>query len=162
MKLIPENNDLLNDEGLDEMQKTYAYKLAFKCFKALYWITFLISLIILLLSTAIEESVIFATTALVLELSSSIVYVIFGAKASKVGAMSPKFAINMAKPGTIIGYFAMTILYVTWFAVDFMKERELYFIFCGIYILIDAGTFIVLGFIAKRNNKIIEKTEEEE
>ena len=55
MKLVPEQTDLLNDEGLDEMQKTYTYKLAFKCFKALYWSMFLLSLIMQLRKLNLRE-----------------------------------------------------------------------------------------------------------
>lgn len=45
MKLLPEEHDLLNDCKLDEMQKAYAYKVAFKCFKALYWSNFAFTVI---------------------------------------------------------------------------------------------------------------------
>lgn len=161
MKFVPEKNDLLNDEGLDEMQKTYAYKLAFKCFKALYWSVFLLSLIIFFFAAAVEESIIFSVAALVIELVACIIYVIFGAKASKVGAINPKFAQNMAKPGVIVGYFILAIIYTIMYIRNFMKDGDLYFIFFGIYMLIFCGHFIALGFISKKNNKIIEETEEE-
>lgn len=162
MKAIPETNDLLSDIGLDEMQKTYAYKIAFRCFKALYWSVFAMSLIMFLLAMTVEESIIFTIAALVTELVSCIIYVIFGAKASKVGALNPKFAKHMAKPGTIIGYFLLAIIYMVWFIRDFMEDGELYFIFLGIFMLIFCGHFIVLGFIARKNNKVAEETEEEE
>ncbi len=162
MKLVPEQTDLLNDEGLDEMQKTYAYKLAFKCFKALFWSVFLLSLIMFFLAAAVEESVVFSIAAVVTELVACIIYVIFGAKASKVGAINPKFAQNMAKPSVIIGYFLMAIIYTIMYIRNFMEDGEFYFIFFGIYMLIFCGHFIALGFIAKKNNKIIEETEEEE
>ena len=161
MKTIPDNTDLLSDIDLDEMQKSHAYKTAFKCFKALYWTVFIFSFIMKCLATAIEESILFAITSLVLELASSIVYITFGAKAAKYGALNPKFTKHMAKPSTIIGYFVLALVYFVWFATDFMKEGELYYIFVGIYMLIFAGTFIVLGFISKKNNKVTEETEEE-
>lgn len=162
MKILPENRDLLNDNGLDEMQKSYAYQMAFKCFKALYWSVFAMSMIMLVIATAIEKSVIFSVTAIATELVASIVYVVFGSKASKVGALNPKFAKAMGNPSAILGYILLTLVYFVWFAVDFMKEGELYYIFCGIYMLIFAGTFIILGFIAKKNNKVLEEQTKED
>lgn len=161
MKLVPEQNDLLNDEGLDEMQKTYAYKLAFKCFKALYWSMVLLSLIMFFIAIAIEESVIFTVAAIAIELVACIIYVIFGSKASKVGAINPKFAQNMAKPSVIIGYFILAIIYMIMYIKNFMKDGDFFFIFFGIYMLIFCGHFIALGFISKKNNKVIEETEED-
>ena len=160
MKFIADDRDLLSDNGLDEMQKTYAYKLAFKCFKALFWSVFAISLIIILLAVEVE-SLIFSVTALVIELVACIIYVIFGAKASKVGAINPKFAQNMAKPSVIIGYFLMAIIYAIMYIKNFMKDGDFYSIFFGIYMLIFCGHFIALGFISKKNNKVIEETEED-
>ncbi len=162
MNAIPEHRDLINDTGLDEMQKTYAYKIAFKCFKALYWTMFVISLIMLILAVSVEGSVIFAISAIVVELASSIVYIIFGAKASKLGAMNPIFAHNMSQPATIIGYFILAIVYIAWFTRDFIQDGDIYYIFAGLFLLIIVGTFITLGFIAKKNNKVAEETEEEE
>ena len=160
MKFIADDRDLLSDNGLDEMQKTYAYKLAFKCFKALFWSVFAISLIIILLAVEVE-SLIFSVTALVIELVACIIYVIFGAKASKVGAINPKFAQNMAKPSVIISYFVLAVIYTIMYIKNFMKDGDFFFIFFGIYLLIFCGHFIALGFISKKNNKVIEETEED-
>lgn len=160
MKIISDDRDLLSDNGLDEMQKTYAYKLAFKCFKALYWSMFVLSLIMFFIAIA-EESLIFSIAALAIELVDCIIYVVFGAKASKVGAINPKFAQNMAKPSVIIGYFILAIIYTIMYIKNFMKDGDFYSIFFGIYMLIFCGHFIALGFISKKNNKVIEETEED-
>lgn len=160
MKIISDDRDLLSDNGLDEMQKTYAYKLAFKCFKALYWSMFVLSLIMFFIAIA-EESLIFSIAALAIELVDCIIYVVFGAKASKVGAINPKFAQNMAKPSVIIGYFILAIIYMIMYIKNFMKDGDFYSIFFGIYMLIFCGHFIALGFISKKNNKVIEETEED-
>ena len=160
MKLVPDDRDLLSDNGLDEMQKTYAYKLAFKCFKALYWSMFVLSLIMFFIAIA-EKSLIFSIAALAIELVDCIIYVVFGAKASKVGAINPKFAQNMAKPSVIIGYFILAIIYTIMYIKNFMKDGDFYSIFFGIYMLIFCGHFIALGFISKKNNKVIEETEED-
>ncbi|MBQ8614840.1 MAG: hypothetical protein IJ416_11545 [Ruminiclostridium sp.] len=160
MKIIADDRDLLSDNGLDEMQKTYAYKLAFKCFKALYWSVFALSLIMFFLAIT-EESLIFSIAALVIELVDCIIYVVFGAKASKVGAMNPKFAQNMAKPSVIISYFVLAVIYTIMYIKNFMKDGDFFFIFFGIYLLIFCGHFIALGFISKKNNKVIEETEED-
>ncbi|MBQ8410973.1 MAG: hypothetical protein IJX15_04475 [Ruminiclostridium sp.] len=161
MKILNDEHDLINDNELDEMQKTYAYKLAFKCFKALYWSVFALSLIMLIIAVAVEDSVIFGISAIVMELVANIIYIIFGAKASKIGAMNPKFAKNMAKPGTIIGYFMLAIIYIIMYVRNFINDGDIFYIFAGLYLLIVIGTFIILGFVAKKNNKVIEETEEE-
>ena len=161
MKILNDEHDLINDNDLDEMQKTYAYKLAFKCFKALYWSVFALSLVMLIVAVAIEDSVIFGISAIVMELVANIIYIIFGAKASKIGAMNPKFAKNMAKPGTIIGYFMLAIIYIIMYVRNFINDGDIFYIFAGLYLLIVIGTFIILGFVAKKNNKVIEETEEE-
>lgn len=161
MKILNDEHDLINDNDLDEMQKTYAYKLAFKCFKALYWSVFALSLIMLIIAVAVEDSVIFGISAIVMELVANIIYIIFGAKASKIGAMNPKFAKNMAKPGTIIGYFMLAIIYIIMYVRNFINDGDIFYIFAGLYLLIVIGTFIILGFVAKKNNKVIEETEEE-
>ncbi|MBQ8841745.1 MAG: hypothetical protein IJZ65_03855 [Ruminiclostridium sp.] len=161
MKILNDEHDLINDNDLDEMQKTYAYKLAFKCFKALYWSVFALSLIMLIIAVAVEDSVIFGISAIVMELVANIIYIIFGAKASKIGAMNPKFAKNMAKPGTIIGYFMLAIIYIIMYVRNFINDGDIFYIFAGLYLLIVIGTFIMLGFVAKKNNKVIEETEEE-
>lgn len=160
MNFLADDRDLLSDNGLDEMQKTYAYKLAFKCFKALFWSVFALSLIMILIAVEVE-SLIFSVAALVIELVACIIYVIFGAKASKVGAINPKFAQSMSKPGVIIGYFCMAIIYAIMYIKNFMKDGDFYYIFLGIYLLIFCGHFVALGFISKKNNKVIEETEED-
>lgn len=162
MRLTDERTDLINDDGLDEMQKTYAYRLAFKCFKALYWTMFAISLFMLILAITIEKSVIFAYVAIAIELAASIVYIIFGAKASKIGALNPAFAKYMAKPSTIIGYILMVVIYMVWYGIEFAETGEMFYLYSGIYISIVAATFIILGFIAKKNNKVTEEIEEDE
>lgn len=161
MKIVADDKDLLNDNSLDEMQKTYAYKLAFKCFKALYWSVFLLSLVMLIIAVAVEDSVIFGISAITMELVANIIYIVFGAKASKIGAMNPKFAKTMAKPGTIISYFILAIVYIAMYVRNFINDGDIFFIFAGLYLLIVIGTFIILGFISKKNNKLIEETEEE-
>lgn len=160
MNFLADDRDLLSDNGLDEMQKTYAYKLAFKCFKALFWSVFAVSMIMILLAVEVE-SMIFSVAALVIEIVDCIIYVIFGAKASKVGAMNPKFAQNMAKPSVIIGYFSMAIIYAIMYIKNFMRANDFHYIFLGIYLLIFCGHFVALGFISKKNNKVIEETEED-
>ena len=161
MKILNDEHDLINDNDLDEMQKTYAYKLAFKCFKALYWSVFALSLVMLFIAVTVEDSVIFGISAIVMELVANIIYIIFGAKASKIGAMNPKFAKNMAKPVTIIGYFMLAIIYIIMYVRNFINDGDIFYIFAGLYLLIVIGTFIILGFVAKKNNKVIEETEEE-
>lgn len=161
MKLVPEHNDLLNDSGLDEMQKTYAYKLAFGCFKALYWTMFILSFAMLMIAIPIENSVIFAICAIIIELITNIIYIIFGIRASKIGAISPAFSEYMAKPSTIISYIALFVVYTTWFVLGFSRNESIFHIFSGIYIAIMALSFITLGFISRRNNKLSMETEDE-
>lgn len=158
MKIIGDTHDLLNDSGLDEMQKAYAYNLAYKCFKAMYWIMFVISFVMVMLAVAVEESVIFAVTALVIELLINMIYIIFGIKSSKIGAINPMFSKYMARPGTIVGYVILGVVY----SCHYFRDGELFGIVAGIYMIILVATFIILGAISKKNNKIINQAEDEE
>ncbi|MBP1565162.1 MAG: hypothetical protein J6A58_05330 [Oscillospiraceae bacterium] len=158
MKIIGDTHDLLNDSGLDEMQKAYAYNLAFKCFKAMYCIMFVISFVMVMLAVAVEESVIFAVTALVIELLINMIYIIFGIKSSKIGAINPMFSKYMARPGTIVGYVILGVVY----SCHYFRDGELFGIVAGIYMIILVATFIILGAISKKNNKIINQAEDEE
>ncbi|MBE6842997.1 MAG: hypothetical protein E7510_09255 [Ruminococcus sp.] len=154
MKIIGDTHDLLNDSGLDEMQKAYAYNLAFKCFKAMYWIMFIISFVMIMLAIYVKESVIFAIIAVIIEFLINMIYIIFGIKSSKIGAVNPAFSKYMARPGTILGYIMLLIIYV----VEYMSFSAI----LGTYMIIFSGTFIILGAISKKNNKIINQAEDEE
>lgn len=154
MKIIRDTHDLLNDSGLDEMQKAYVYNLAFKCFKAMYWVMFIISFVMIILAVAVEESVVFAVIAVIIELLINIIYIIFGVKSSKIGAVNPVFSKYMARPGIIFCYIMLLIIYLI--------ECISFSITLGAYMIIFSGTFIILGAISKKNNKIINQAEDEE
>lgn len=161
MKSRFEEQDLLNDKGLDEMQKAYAYKLAFKCFKVLYWSNIAFTFIPLIFQGIANKSSFYVITSTLLLIVTNIVYLVFGAKASEVGAMNPKFAQNMAKPATIISYVIMFILYMTVAVLKFSETGAGVIIYFGIYIAITTATHIALACIAKKNNKVAEEPEEE-
>ncbi len=162
MKLLNEEQDLLNDSKLDEMQKAYAYKLAFKCFKALYWSNIAFTLIPLIFSGMTNKSGFHAITAILMLIVTNIIYLVFGAKMSKVGALNPSFAKYMAKPSTVVFYVWMLIIYI-FVAINHYKETgENIAIYFGIYVAIMIASYFALSFIAKKNNKVAEETEEEE
>ena len=162
MKSVFEEQDLLNDSKLDEMQKAYAYKLAFRCFKALYWTNVAFTFIPMVFQSMTNKSSFYALTSMLLFLITNIIYLVFGAKASEVGALNPPFAKNMAKPGTIASFLSMFMGYMTFAVVRFNQTGEPVVIYFGIYIAIMTATHIALGVIAKRNNQIAEEAEEEE
>ncbi len=162
MKSRFEETDLLNDKGLDEMQKAYAYKLAFKCFKALYWSNIAFTFMPMIFQSMTNKSSFYAITSMLLFIVTNIIYLVFGAEASKVGAMNPTFAKHMAKPGTIVSFVIMLILYMTVASLKFGETGEGVFIYFGIFITIMTASHIALGYIAKKNNKLAEETEEEE
>ena len=162
MKTIPDKTDLLSDIDLDEMQKFHAYKTAFKCFKALYWSNIAFTLIPLIFSGMTNKSGFHAITAILMLIVTNIIYLVFGAKMSKVGALNPSFAKYMAQPSTVVLYIIMLIIY-TFVAVNhYMETGENIAIYFEIYIAIMIGTNFALSFIAKKNNKVTEETEEEE
>ncbi len=124
----------------------------------MYWIMFIISFVMVMLAVAVEESVIFAVTALVIELLINMIYIIFGIKSSKIGAINPMFSKYMARPGTIVGYVILGVVY----SCHYFRDGELFGIVAGIYMIILVATFIILGAISKKNNKIINQAEDEE
>ncbi len=161
MNFIPETSDLLNDNGLDEMQKTYAYKLAFKYFKVLYWSNTVFCFMPFVFKSMTNQSSFYAITSLMLLMVTNIIYLLFGAEASKGGALNLSFAKHMANPVTIAVYVIMFILYTTLALIKYLKTGEIYFIFIGIFTAIMIASHIVLGYIAKKNNKVLEGTEDE-
>lgn len=162
MKLLPEEQDLLNDSKLDEMQKAYAYKLAFKCFKALYWANMVFTFIPMIFQSMTNKSSFYAIVFILLFIVTNVIYLIFGVKASKVGAMNPSFAKYMAQPVTIASAVIMFVLYMTLAVVKFNETGGNVFIYFGVFIAIMTSTQIALGCIAKKNNKLLEEAEEEE
>jgi len=111
---------------------------------------------------ATNKSSFYAITSMLLFIVTNIIYLVFGAKASKVGAMNPTFAKNMAQPATIISYIIMFILYMTVAILKFSETGAGVIIYFGIYVAIMTATHIALGCIAKKNNKVAEEAEEEE
>lgn len=161
MKSRFEETDLLNDKGLDEMQKAYAYKLAFKCFKALYWANTAFAFIPMIFRDMTNKSSFYAITTMLLFIVTNIIYLVFGAKASKVGALNTAFAKHMAKPGTILSFVMMFAIYIPVVALNFSKTHDHVFIYLGVFIAIMTVTHIALGYIANKNNKVVNETEEE-
>lgn len=162
MKLLPEEQDLLNDSKLDEMQKAYAYKLAFKCFKALYWSNMVFTFIPMFFQSMTNKSSFYAIISMLLFIVTNIIYLVFGVKASKVGAMNPSFAKYMAKPVTIASAVIMFTIYTILAVIKYNETGGNVFIYFGVFVAIMTSTQIALGCIAKKNNKLLEEAEDEE
>lgn len=156
-----EESDMLNDKGLDEMQKTYAYKLAFKCFKAIYWCNMAFCMVPMVFMYVTNNSTIFAMVFMAMIIVTNIIYVIFGAEASKVGALSTGFNQYITKSSTIISLIGLFIVYT---AMVFSKIEDrgiMVGIYYEVYMLTLVVSHVALGYIVKRNNKLIEREAEE-
>jgi len=161
MKKYFEQSDMLNDEGLDEMQKTYVYQLAFKCFKFLYWGNMAFAIIPMFFPSVTNKSSFFAIIFLWMMLITNIIYVDFGIKASKVGALNPTFNQYITKPSTIISFIVMFIFYTIFIILKHSEVGIILCIYFEIYIGVMVVSHIALGYIVKKNNKIIENESEE-
>ena len=87
--------DLISINGLDEMQRQQAYKIAFNCFKAFYWGNVIIAALLVLVTICfIENQTIISTCSVIglaIALFANVIYIVFAAKTSKLGAMNPQF-----------------------------------------------------------------------
>lgn len=159
-----QNAELLSINGLDERQQAEAYKIAFTCFKVLFWLCLIFSFALLFITICISaetETVLYGILAIVMEIIPFSVYTIFAAKSSKIGAMNPPFAKMVSKTSYIVTFAFVGLVYFIMNISDFFKENDISNLLLSIYILIAYSNMIITGLLAKKNNKVAEETEED-
>lgn len=149
--------DLLNDKDLDEMQKAESYKISFRLFDAAIWIFTALSLAMLAAAEwpgNPEDNHILSVFGLVCEGIALLLYTIYAAVTSSKGLMNAKFAKRVGKKSYLICYLILGIFYVA-----IIDLSSVYFrVFIGLaYFAVCA-----VSLFAMRNNKVLDKMNEEE
>ncbi len=157
---------LLSIDGLDEMQKSQAYKIAFKCFKNFYWGIVIIAAVLIVIPKYFDDNTTFTHTcsviAIIIGLFASVIYTIFAAKTSRVGAMPPQFIASISSTKGIIALSVIVLAFIVISVIGFFKsgsERVLYFL---VFTLIFYVSHVITYFLAKKSVKLMNEEAEEE
>lgn len=158
---------LLSVDGLDEMQKSEAYKIAFRCFKNFYWGIVIIAAALIVLPKYFDSNLTFTHTcsiiAIIIGLFASVIYTIFAVKTSRVGAMPPQLITSISSTKGITTLSVIVFAFIIISIIGFFKsgsERLLYYL---AFTLIFYISHVITFFLAKKSAKLMnEETEEEE
>ncbi len=163
--VINQNVDLISTNGLDEMQKSQAYKIAFSCFKKLYWGFAIIAAVLIILPRYFDDNPTFTHTcsviAVAIALFASVIYITFAAKTSRVGSMPPQFisAISSTKGITTLSVIVMAFLILS--IIGYFSNGSLRILYYLTFVLIFYISHIITYFLAKKSVKLMNKETEE-
>ncbi len=168
MNIETENNKnaaLLSVDGLDEMQKSEAYKIAFRCLKNFYWGIVIIAAVLIAIPKYFDDNATFTHTcsiiAIIIALFASIIYIAFAAKTSRVGAMPPQFIASISSTKGIIALSVIVFAFIVISVIGFFKsgsERVLYFL---VFTLIFYISHIITYFFARKSLRLMNEEVEE-
>lgn len=155
--ITPGSADLFDDSRLDEMQRAYSYKIAFGCFKFMFWFIFLLcqALYVIYMYTEKLPYLICSYAAMAADIG---VYIFYAVKTSSKGVMDNNIAEKFGKQSTLGTSVVYGLLLLGWI-----------WIFCnnvgfeGLTALpLMAAAYsmnIIIIVCAKRNNKISSEDE---
>lgn len=152
--------DLISTKGLDEMQRTEAYKIAFNCFKAFYWSVTSFAAALVIAAFFIENSIL-SYIGIALIVLSSAIYVAFALKSAISGAMNPDFAKKASHPGKIISMFIIGFGYTIVAIYRYLDGNHITHLYSGIFMAILYLSHIITYFLARKSIKAM-NTETEE
>lgn len=156
MNFDDNSNSLFNDEELDEMQKYKNYEIGFKLFRNFLAVVLLASFIIYEVSS--ERFVIAVSGALTV--LAMVFYLIYAARAAKLGVMNLKFAKGYSKSAVIPMFSFMILLYAVLFVCGYFETFGIRT--CVMWITIFAAN-IILSVLAKKNMRAVsEQLKEDE
>ncbi len=154
--------DLLTTTGLDEMQLSKMYEIAYNCFKAFFWANVVI-VVALMFVGMLKQSLSFLIVSSVIMLVTAIIYVAFAVMLAKTGSMPPKFAKYAGSKSRIaISIMILISGSINAMGRDFAETGDILYLVA----LIPAFTFVIAmtipAFLTRKNNKVVEKFESEE
>lgn len=151
--------DLFNDRNLDEMQRAYSHKIAFSCFKFLFWFCFILSiaLIYAYIETKFLPVLIFSYTALAVFMG---VYIYYAVKTSSKGVMDELLAEKFNKPHLMWVYAVCLTLIILTYVYKGIRNGDWDYLLMLPFLLAAYSTNIVLTICSKRNKKAAEEQEE--
>lgn len=149
--------DLFDDSRLDEMQRAYSYKIAFGCFKFMFWFIFLLCMTLygIYMYTESLPCLICSYAAMAADIG---VYIFYAVKTSSKGVMDNNIAEKFGKQsalGTSVVY-GLLLLGWSWIFCDNVGYEGL-----TALPLMAAGYSmnIIIIVCAKRNNKLSSEDE---
>ncbi len=159
---INQNFDLISTNGLDEMQKSEAFKIAFNCFKAFYWGNIIIAALLVLIAPFVEN-IILSIIGIGITVFASIIYIIFAVKSSAKGSLNPDFLTKASKPRQIINMTCMGLAYTVVMISRYSDGAHITALLSGIFMAIFYVSHIITYFMARKSLKLMNtETEEEE
>ena len=158
---------LFSVDGLDEMQKSEAFKIAFNCFKYFYWGNVVIATLLVIGSIFFDENLTLVYTlsfiGIAIILFSSVLYVIFAIKSTAKASLNPGFVINSSKPSRIILMSVIGFGYTITAVSRYLDGESIAQLFSGIFMAILYISHIITYFLARKSLKLMNtETEEEE
>ena len=155
---INQNLDLISTKGLDEMQKSEAYKIAFNCFKAFYFGNVVIATLLVIGSILLDENLTLVYTlsfiGIAITVFSSVVYVIFAIKSTSKSSLNPDFVINASKPSRIIFMSIMGLGYTIVSVSKYLDGESIANLLSGLFMAIFYISHIITCFLARRSIRI--------
>ncbi len=146
---------LINDKDLDEMQKAMTHKITFRLFSDSVWLYLILSFVMIgaaEIGDSVNSSL--AVFGIITEALDCILYIFYAAMTSSKGIMRFKFAKAV---GTKLYFFCWLFIGIMY--TFFLTSLDIYFrIFVGIWYL----TMCIVSLFAIKNNKVLEKMNEEE
>lgn len=159
---LNQNVDLISTNGLDEMQREQAYKIAFNCFKVFYWGDIIIATALVLLAFCVED-ITLSIIGIALTIFASAIYVSFAVKSTAKGSMNPDFAVKASTTGRIILMTVIGFAYTITSVSRYLDGEHITHLLSGIFMAIFYISHIITYFLAKKSIKIMNtETEEEE
>ncbi|MGN0696281.1 MAG: hypothetical protein ACI4J5_05895 [Oscillospiraceae bacterium] len=149
--------DIFDDSRLDEMQKAYSYKIAFGCFKFMFWFCFLLCMALygIYMYTEKLPCLICSYAAMAADIG---VYIFYAVKTSAKGVMDNDIAEKFGKqsvPGTSAIY---GLLLIGWSYI-FCKNAGTEGLTALPLMAAAYSMNIIIIVCAKRNNKISSEDE---
>ena len=158
--------DLISTKGLDEMQKSEAFKIAFKCFKNFYWGNVVIATLLVIGSIFSDENLTLVYTlsfiGIAIILFSSVLYVFFAIKSTAKASLNPGFVINSSKPSRIILMSIIGFGYTITAVSRYLDGESIAQLFSGIFMAILYISHIITYFLARKSLKLMKAETEEE
>ena len=159
--------DLFNIKGLDEMQLSELYKIAYNCFRAFFNTNMAIVCCIALGSAVLlaKDMVNIAFTLLVIigsviALATSIIYVVFALKLAKKGLMPSAFVKGAKR--MLFGFGIILFINLLNMLGNFTESSDFFVLVPTIPMYILIIGYIVAGILTRKNNKVVAKVESEE
>lgn len=152
--------DLFSDRNLDEMQRSYSHKIAFGCFKFLFWFCFILSCA--LFFAYVQTKYIFVLICSYGALAAFMgVYIYYAVKTSSKGVMDELLVEKFNKPYLMWVYPVCLTLIILTYVYKGIRDGDWDFMLALPFLLAAYGTNIVLTICSKRNKKAAEEQEEE-